>query len=114
MPILSNTLNKTIQAIQNTAMKCIFKLNYLTSTEEVTRISSLPTIIERSHLLNERYLKICIKFENPLIRKYEFLLDFNLIIWQVIFLTVQFFFSALDPIETPNETFSTIGFVIFE
>ena len=67
MPILSNTLNKTIQAIQNTAMKCIFKLNYLTSTEEVTRISSLPTIIERSHLLNERYLKICIKFENPLI-----------------------------------------------
>ena len=48
-------------------MKCIFKLNYLTSTEEVTRISGLPTISERTKLLNERYLTNCIKFGNPLI-----------------------------------------------
>jgi hypothetical protein len=67
LPSLSNSLTKTIQVIQNTAMKCIFKLNYLTSTEEVTRISGLPSISERTKLLNERYLTNCIKFGNPLI-----------------------------------------------
>ena len=61
MPSLSNTL-KTTQDIQNTAMKCIFKLNYLTSTEEVGRVSGLPTILERTKSLNERYFTNCIKF----------------------------------------------------
>ena len=67
IPSLSNSLTKTIQVIQNSAIKCNFKLNYLSSTEEVTKNSGLPTILERTKLLNERYLTNCIKFENPLI-----------------------------------------------
>ena len=48
-------------------MKCIYKLDFLTSTIEVTRISGVEKMLERSNSLNERYLQNCIKFRNPLI-----------------------------------------------
>jgi hypothetical protein len=67
IPFISKGLLKTTQSIQNTAIKCIFELNYLTSTEEVIKISGVEPIKERAETLNGKYLQNCIKFNNPLI-----------------------------------------------
>ena len=40
MPHLAKTLTRTIQSVQNTAFKCIYKLDYKTSTEEVDKSSA--------------------------------------------------------------------------
>jgi cob(I)alamin adenosyltransferase len=44
MPHLSNTLTKTLQAVQNTAFKCIYKLYFKTHTEEVVKILGVDLI----------------------------------------------------------------------
>jgi len=67
MPFLSKSLAKTIQATQNTALRSIYKLNYRTSTEEVTRISNIVTIKTRADTLNKNYIQNCIINRNPLI-----------------------------------------------
>ena len=68
MPHLAKTLTKTIQSVQNTAFKCIYKLDYKTSTEEVVKISGVSLISTRANELNIKYIKNCAKFDNLLIK----------------------------------------------
>ena len=67
IPLLSQSLAKTIQSTQNTAFRIIYKLKYDTSTEEITKISKVHLIKTRAKELNEKYIKNALKFENELI-----------------------------------------------
>ena len=54
--------------MQNTAFKCIYKLDFKTHTEDVVRISGVDLIKKRGDELNINFIKNCVKFKNPLIR----------------------------------------------
>ena len=64
-------LNKTIQAIQNMAVRSIYKIRREahTPTEELCRISGLELVITRMSDLNSRFFKNAKKTKNPLIQK---------------------------------------------
>ena len=68
MPYLAKTLTKTIQSVQNTALKCIHKMDYTTHTEELVKISGIELIKTRADELNVNFIKNCTKFDNPLIK----------------------------------------------
>jgi hypothetical protein len=68
IPCISKTLGKTIQAMQNTAIRIIYRLKFDTHTDEIIKLSGIPRISNRAQELNENYLKCCTKYKNELIR----------------------------------------------
>jgi hypothetical protein len=56
-----------LQCVQNTALKCIHKLDFKTHTEEVAKIAGVDLIKNRADTLNINFIKNSKKFENLLI-----------------------------------------------
>jgi hypothetical protein len=54
---LSQANLKRLQAIQNRAVRCIFRLPYDTSTENLCNISKLTTVKERMESLNKKFIE---------------------------------------------------------
>jgi hypothetical protein len=54
---LSDSLMRTVQAIQNSAMRAIYKMNYDAHTVDLCAASNLPLVEERMMELNERYIQ---------------------------------------------------------
>lgn len=67
VPLLSKTRYKTIQAIQNTATRVIYKQPYDATTETLLQISGLDSIKTRADQLNFKYINNCFIFENELL-----------------------------------------------
>ena len=67
IPFLAKSLEKTLQSVQNTALKCIYKLPYITHTEDIIKITNLNSIKERAHHLNKNFISNSLKFRNELL-----------------------------------------------
>ena len=65
--LISTTKEKTIQAIQNKAMRAIFKKPYSEKTENLCKVSGLPLVKDRLSELNHRYFEKAISNKNALI-----------------------------------------------
>ena len=63
---LSEALLKSVQAIQNGAMRSIFKMRYDAHTEDLCAVSNLPRVEERMMDLNQDYVENAIISNNPL------------------------------------------------
>ena len=67
-PLLSITNKKTLQAIQNNALRIIFKKSIDTKVAELHSIGLIETLEERSHNLKVKYLNTAEINNNPLIK----------------------------------------------
>ena len=67
VPLLSKALSKTMQAVQNIALKIIYRLKYDTHTEEVVALSGIKLVKDRANELNQRYIMEAKKNENELL-----------------------------------------------
>ena len=67
IPLLNTTSYKRVQAIQNIALKTIYRLPRLMHTHEVSKITNVITLKERADELNVKYFINSIIHENPLI-----------------------------------------------
>ena len=65
---LSDSLIKSVQAIQNGAMRSIFKMKYDAHTEDLCTISNLQRVEERMLDLNQAYIENAITSNNDLFR----------------------------------------------
>jgi hypothetical protein len=68
--LISTKWMKKLQVIQNSAVRCIFKLPYDTESSHLHTIASaynLPTVKERMFKLNQDYISRSINFSNPII-----------------------------------------------
>ena len=63
---LSEALLKSVQAIQNGAMRSIFKMRYDAHIEDLCAVSNLPRVEERMMDLNQDYMENAIISNNPL------------------------------------------------
>ncbi|RMZ96341.1 RNA-directed DNA polymerase from mobile element jockey-like [Brachionus plicatilis] len=63
---LSKKRKKQLQAIQNAAIRAIFKLRYDTPSKKLNKIAQLTSVEERMSDLNEAYALSAILNENPL------------------------------------------------
>ena len=64
---LANSLSKTVQAIQNNAMRVIYRQAFDTHTETLCSLSGLPRVESRMFELTERYLEAAMSGSNELI-----------------------------------------------
>ncbi|RNA30115.1 hypothetical protein BpHYR1_005463 [Brachionus plicatilis] len=68
-----------LKAIQNAAIRAIFKIRYDTPSKELYKIAQLPSVEERMSDLNEAYALTAILNKNPLFEEmkeeYEYLND---------------------------------------
>ena len=63
---LSKKRRKQLQAIQNAAIRAIFKMPYDTPSSQLNNIAQIPSLQERMSDLNEAYTLNAILNENPL------------------------------------------------
>jgi hypothetical protein len=66
--VISETNFKSINAIQNTVLRLIYKLPRDSASEEISAIAQTPTLRERLDTLNMNYLMSCIHNENELVK----------------------------------------------
>jgi hypothetical protein len=59
---------KKLQAIQNSALRSIFKIPYMTNSNTIEIISGVPRIKDRFKDLNEKYVNQIHTNENPIIK----------------------------------------------
>ena len=64
---LSDNLRKSVQAIQNIAMRIIFKQPFDASTDSLSALSGLPLVRDRMYELNRRYFEAARTVPNELI-----------------------------------------------